>query len=260
MRILLAILLPWLSFFTIGRPFAGVICFILQCTLIGWLPAAIWAAYGVSQYHTDKKIEGMLKKLESGKEGGNRPENDTVVNRETISHMSSDMRGGIVAIVCIIIVVYFGVYLGNRTDKKNVNYSDAINNPIDNGKINKYAKNKKLNKSEIAKLIEVKNKLATYCNKPSNSGYEQTACLSSYKLESVLENSKNINERDIFNLMEVSDTLSILCRVSSTPEEYEELYNLPSPYPIIKRYGWCYGEKNQSNVEMKWHQCNPNSN
>ena len=57
MRLLIALLLPWLAFFTIGRPFAGIICLILQLTLIGWLPAAIWAVYSLSQYKTDKKIE-----------------------------------------------------------------------------------------------------------------------------------------------------------------------------------------------------------
>ncbi|RZF25557.1 YqaE/Pmp3 family membrane protein [Paraburkholderia sp. UYCP14C] len=56
MRLLLAILLPWLQFFTIGRPFAGIICLILQITLIGWVPAAIWSVYALSQYNTDKKI------------------------------------------------------------------------------------------------------------------------------------------------------------------------------------------------------------
>lgn len=56
MRIVIAILLPFLLFFTIGRPIAGIICLILQLTLIGWLPAAIWAAYALSQYNTDKKI------------------------------------------------------------------------------------------------------------------------------------------------------------------------------------------------------------
>ncbi len=49
-------------FFTIGRPFAGILCLLLQITLIGWLPAAIWAAYAVSQYHTDKKIAQALKR------------------------------------------------------------------------------------------------------------------------------------------------------------------------------------------------------
>ena len=60
MRLLIAILLPWLAFFTIGRPVAGVICLVLQITLIGWIPAAIWAAYAVSQYHTDRKIGRAL--------------------------------------------------------------------------------------------------------------------------------------------------------------------------------------------------------
>lgn len=63
MRLFLAIFLPFISFFTIGRPFAGIICFILQITLIGWIPAALWAVYAVSQYQTDKKIrESRLSK------------------------------------------------------------------------------------------------------------------------------------------------------------------------------------------------------
>ncbi len=59
MRLLIALILPWLSFFTIGRPLAGIVCLILQITLIGWLPAAIWAD-AVSQYHTDQKIRRAL--------------------------------------------------------------------------------------------------------------------------------------------------------------------------------------------------------
>jgi uncharacterized membrane protein YqaE (UPF0057 family) len=60
MRLLLAIFLPFVVFFTIGRPFAGIICLILQVTLIGWLPAAIWAVYSLGQYKTDRKIEEAL--------------------------------------------------------------------------------------------------------------------------------------------------------------------------------------------------------
>ena len=56
MRLLIALLLPWLLFFTIGRPLAGIICLILQISLIGWVPAAIWAAYALSQFNTDQKI------------------------------------------------------------------------------------------------------------------------------------------------------------------------------------------------------------
>lgn len=60
MRLIISLFLPWLTFFTIGRPIAGVICLILQLTLIGWLPATIWAVYALSQYKTDKKIEKAL--------------------------------------------------------------------------------------------------------------------------------------------------------------------------------------------------------
>ena len=60
MRLLLAIFLPWLQFFTIGRPFAALICLALQLTLIGWLPAAIWSVYALSQYKTDKKIQAAM--------------------------------------------------------------------------------------------------------------------------------------------------------------------------------------------------------
>ncbi|WP_025318901.1 YqaE/Pmp3 family membrane protein [Granulibacter bethesdensis] len=57
MRLLIALILPWLTFFTIGRPISGLICLILQVTLIGWLPATIWAVYALSQFKTDQKIE-----------------------------------------------------------------------------------------------------------------------------------------------------------------------------------------------------------
>lgn len=60
MRLLLALILPWLQFFTIGRPIAGIICLLLQCTIIGWIPAVIWSVYALSQYKTDKKIEKAL--------------------------------------------------------------------------------------------------------------------------------------------------------------------------------------------------------
>ncbi|RIY41048.1 YqaE/Pmp3 family membrane protein [Neopusillimonas maritima] len=60
MRLLIAIFLPFLVFFTIGRPIAGIICLILQITLIGWIPAALWAVYALSQYNTDKKIKTAM--------------------------------------------------------------------------------------------------------------------------------------------------------------------------------------------------------
>lgn len=63
MRLLIAILLPWLCFFTIGRPFAGIICLLLQLTLVGWIPAALWSVYALSQYQTDSKIKRQLASM-----------------------------------------------------------------------------------------------------------------------------------------------------------------------------------------------------
>jgi uncharacterized membrane protein YqaE (UPF0057 family) len=65
MRLLIAFILPWLTFFTIGRPIAGLVCLLLQITLIGWIPATIWAVYALSQYKTDKKIEKALQQRAS---------------------------------------------------------------------------------------------------------------------------------------------------------------------------------------------------
>lgn len=62
MRLIIALLLPWLAFFTIKRPFAGLFCLLLQFTLIGWIPATIWAVYALGQYKTDQKIQRALSR------------------------------------------------------------------------------------------------------------------------------------------------------------------------------------------------------
>jgi uncharacterized membrane protein YqaE (UPF0057 family) len=61
MRLIIALIFPWLTFFTIGRPFAGIICLVLQLTVIGWLPATIWAVYALGQYKTDIKIARAMR-------------------------------------------------------------------------------------------------------------------------------------------------------------------------------------------------------
>ncbi len=54
MRLLMAIFIPPLVFFTIWRPFQGILCAILWLTIIGWPVAAIWAVYALSQYRNDE--------------------------------------------------------------------------------------------------------------------------------------------------------------------------------------------------------------
>lgn len=41
--IIIALLLPWLALLLRGRILQGILCLILQLTVIGWLPAAVWA-------------------------------------------------------------------------------------------------------------------------------------------------------------------------------------------------------------------------
>ena len=61
MRLIIALFIPPLVFFTIKRPFQGILCILLCLTIIGWIPAAIWAVYALSQFNTDKKIAASRK-------------------------------------------------------------------------------------------------------------------------------------------------------------------------------------------------------
>ncbi len=63
MRLLLAFVLPWLTFFTVGRPIAGIVCLALQLTLIGWIPATVWAVHALGQHLTDVKIAALRREL-----------------------------------------------------------------------------------------------------------------------------------------------------------------------------------------------------
>ncbi len=65
MRLFLAIFLPWLQFFTIGRPIAGIFCLVLQLTILGWIPAAIWSVYSLQEYKTNKQFDDLKKQINS---------------------------------------------------------------------------------------------------------------------------------------------------------------------------------------------------
>lgn len=63
MRLFLAIFLPGISFFTIRRPFAGICCLVLQITLLGWLPATIWAVYALSMFKSEQRLQAALNNI-----------------------------------------------------------------------------------------------------------------------------------------------------------------------------------------------------
>ena len=61
--IIIAILVPWISFFLRGKIITGLICLFLQITLIGWIPASIWAVYSLSNAKNKKRMNILEKKL-----------------------------------------------------------------------------------------------------------------------------------------------------------------------------------------------------
>jgi uncharacterized membrane protein YqaE (UPF0057 family) len=64
---LLAILLPFLSFIVRGKIFTGIICLILQITLIGWLPAAIWAVLSLHNERADKRTDRLIRAMKENR-------------------------------------------------------------------------------------------------------------------------------------------------------------------------------------------------
>ncbi|MDO7877381.1 hypothetical protein Q5H93_21750 [Hymenobacter sp. ASUV-10] len=60
---LLAILIPGLSMIVNGHFLKGIICFILQFTLIGWIPAAIWGVASRNQDLAEKRHRETLAAL-----------------------------------------------------------------------------------------------------------------------------------------------------------------------------------------------------
>lgn len=62
---LIAIFLPFLSFILRGRILTGILCLILQITLIGWIPAAIWAVLSLQNARADRRNEKLIKAMKA---------------------------------------------------------------------------------------------------------------------------------------------------------------------------------------------------
>ncbi|TDT96516.1 MULTISPECIES: YqaE/Pmp3 family membrane protein [Azorhizobium] len=61
--IAIAVLLPWLALMLRGRIFQGILCLVLQITLIGWLPAAIWAVVVVNNDNEERRHRELMASL-----------------------------------------------------------------------------------------------------------------------------------------------------------------------------------------------------
>lgn len=70
MMLALAVLLPFLALMLRGRVFQGLLCLILQITLIGWLPAAIWAVIVIKNDDEERRHREMLAAVKEGRASG----------------------------------------------------------------------------------------------------------------------------------------------------------------------------------------------
>ena len=61
--IAIAVLVPWLALFMRGRVFQGIICLILQISLIGWIPAAVWALMVVNNDNQERRHQELVASL-----------------------------------------------------------------------------------------------------------------------------------------------------------------------------------------------------
>ncbi|WP_113639064.1 YqaE/Pmp3 family membrane protein [Nubsella zeaxanthinifaciens] len=60
---LIAIFFPFLSFLLRGRILTGIVCLILQITLIGWIPAAIWAVISLQNARADRRNRQLIRAM-----------------------------------------------------------------------------------------------------------------------------------------------------------------------------------------------------
>ncbi|WP_425879765.1 YqaE/Pmp3 family membrane protein [Acinetobacter sp. TWP2-2-3] len=45
MKSIVAFIFPWSLFMTLHRPVEATVCLMLQISILGWIPAAIWAMH-----------------------------------------------------------------------------------------------------------------------------------------------------------------------------------------------------------------------
>ena len=63
MRYVLAFFFPWLSLMLQGKIGSGIICLLLQITLIGWIPAFIWAVVSLNGMYADRRTNKIIREM-----------------------------------------------------------------------------------------------------------------------------------------------------------------------------------------------------
>jgi uncharacterized membrane protein YqaE (UPF0057 family) len=70
--IVVALLLPWLALLLRGHIVQAVLCLVLQLTLFGWIPAAIWAVVVINNDAQERRHRELLRAMEDRSRGGPR--------------------------------------------------------------------------------------------------------------------------------------------------------------------------------------------
>ena len=60
---LLAILVPFLSFFFRGEIIFAIICLVLQITLISWAPAVFWAVMSLNNARANRRNDKLFRAI-----------------------------------------------------------------------------------------------------------------------------------------------------------------------------------------------------
>ena len=60
MRYVLAFFLPGISLMLQGKIGAGIVCIFLEFTVIGWLPAVIWAMTSLNRMDADRRTNDVI--------------------------------------------------------------------------------------------------------------------------------------------------------------------------------------------------------
>ncbi|MPT33198.1 MAG: YqaE/Pmp3 family membrane protein, partial [Chryseobacterium sp.] len=58
----------FVSFFIRGKIITAVICLILQITVLGWLPAAIWAALSLNNARAEKRNKELIRAIRENRQ------------------------------------------------------------------------------------------------------------------------------------------------------------------------------------------------
>jgi len=65
MRYVIAFFFPWLSLFLQGKILSGFVCLVLQITLIGWIPAFIWAVTALNRMYADRRNRQVIHAIKN---------------------------------------------------------------------------------------------------------------------------------------------------------------------------------------------------